>query len=49
MNIFLSEQLKKLRKGKGNTQEDSSGNLPEPHGLCHISEVLDYILSQNSK
>ena len=35
--------------GKGNTQEASSRNLPEPHGLCHISEVLDYILSQNSK
>lgn len=31
--------------GKENMQGDSSGNMLEPHGLCHISEVLDHILS----
>lgn len=25
-------------------REDSHGNSNEPHGLNHISEVLDYIL-----
>ena len=31
--------------GKENMQEALSGNTLEPHGLCHISEVLDHILS----
>lgn len=33
---------------KERKQEASSGNLPESHGLCHISEVLDWILNNSS-
>lgn len=31
--------------GKENMQEALSGNTLEPNGLCHISKVLDHILS----
>lgn len=30
-------------------QEVTGGSLPEPHGLCHISEILDYILGSQEK
>lgn len=30
---------------KENMQEALSGNMLEPHGLCHISIVIDHILS----
>ena len=30
-------------------QEVTGGSLSEPHGLCHISEVLDFIFNSNKK
>ena len=31
--------------GRENTQEALCGSLSEPHGLCHISEVIDWIMT----
>ena len=46
---YVQETLERFAMGKENMQEVTGGSLPEPHGLCHISEVLDFIFNSNKK
>jgi hypothetical protein len=44
---YVQETLERFAMEKENMQEVTGGSLPEPHGLCHISEVLDFIFNSN--